>query len=277
MNIGILHRPYLPYGDQRYERMQADGFTCCDYNIMDLEAALYTCPLEEFDRLMKEEKRLADAAGIRFSQIHGPCFGAGEDDALDWENRLTKCRRALRGAALLGSPCMVLHPIMHSAAAAYGGESLQERNQLFLQTLLPDMERYGVTVCMENMPMKWLKEVATPAEMLQLVERVNHPLVQVCLDTGHSIIWGVQPGEAVRLLGTHLRALHVHDNDGVGDSHAIPFYGVGRWDDFASALQEVGFAGSVSLEAEPSYRLSDPARSAFLRAMALTARQLAGE
>ena len=53
----------------------------------------------------------------------------------------------------------------------------------------------------------------------------------------------------MRALGSRLKVLHVHDNDGVSDRHAIPFSGVTDWEDFAVALKEVGFNGVLSLEA----------------------------
>ena len=73
--------------------------------------------------------------------------------------------------------------------------------------------------------------------------------MKICLDTGHCLVTGQQPGDAVRLIGRDLlAALHVHDNDGTGDLHRWPFTGKADWADFSAALGEIGFSGPLTLE-----------------------------
>ena len=57
-------------------------------------------------------------------------------------------------------------------------------------------------------------------------------------------------GEAgIREAGPLLQALHLHDNDGSGDQHLMP-YGAGKidWKDVFSALKEVGYRGLYNWE-----------------------------
>jgi sugar phosphate isomerase/epimerase len=52
----------------------------------------------------------------------------------------------------------------------------------------------------------------------------------------------------VRLLGSYLAVLHVHDNDGERDRHWLPGLGIVDWEAFMHALVEIGFEGTLSLE-----------------------------
>jgi sugar phosphate isomerase/epimerase len=54
--------------------------------------------------------------------------------------------------------------------------------------------------------------------------------------------------EAVQLAGPHLAATHVHDNDGVNDTHQLPYRGNLPWDRCREALHAVGYDGVFMLE-----------------------------
>ena len=73
-----------------------------------------------------------------------------------------------------------------------------------------------------------------------------------------------------------LRVLHVHDNDGHGDRHWLPYTGVIDWDDFSNALEEIGFEGSLSLETHIPNSVPDGAeREAAENKLFLDAKRLA--
>ncbi|UKI13128.1 MAG: sugar phosphate isomerase/epimerase [Oscillospiraceae bacterium] len=150
--------------------------------------------------------------------------------------------KAIRGTAILGCPYMVIHSIM-----PFGDdkdpdpERLWSMNYEFMGRLADAGREYGVIVCHENMPMLALSN-STPEAILKFVRTLNHPNFKICLDTGHCAVFGLSVGDAVRMTGKELlRVLHVHDNDGHGDRHWLPYTGVIDWDDFSNALEEIGF------------------------------------
>ena len=122
-----------------------------------------------------------------------------------------------------------------------------QMNVEFFSSLIPAARENGVTICIENMPMKMLS-LSSPTETLRLVRTINDPNVAFCLDTGHSIVMDEQPGAAVRMGAEKLRVLHVHDSDGIQDRHWYPGEGAIDWADFSAALKEVAFDGIVSME-----------------------------
>jgi sugar phosphate isomerase/epimerase len=117
----------------------------------------------------------------------------------------------------------------------------------------------GVRIATENM-WNWDREKneALPAacshheDFLRHLLALDDPAFVACLDIGHAEMRGLGTTavDMIRTLGPRLAALHVHDNDLHLDSHAIPF---SMQIDFAAvkkALDEIGYAGYYTLEAD---------------------------
>ena len=86
------------------------------------------------------------------------------------------------------------------------------------------------------------------AKIAETVKKISSPHIGICLDTGHSNVFGDDLGEAVRISATWLKVLHVHDNNGKSDQHLLPWLGSCNWDSFTRALAEIGYNGALSLE-----------------------------
>ena len=54
----------------------------------------------------------------------------------------------------------------------------------------------------------------------------------------------------IRALGNRLKALHVHDNDRIHDSHELPFTMQIDFDGMVEALRDIGYDGYMTLEAD---------------------------
>ena len=60
-------------------------------------------------------------------------------------------------------------------------------------------------------------------------------------------------------MGHRLKALHIHDNDGISDLHQIPFtftktrenIASTDWDGFLRGLKAIGFGGVLNFETAP--------------------------
>ena len=98
-------------------------------------------------------------------------------------------------------------------------------------------------------------ETTTVSGFFRAIDRDN---VKICLGTGHVAVFPhLSVGDAVRRPGYAVCVLHIHDNDGSGDSHDTP--GTGRIDrtDFLHALNESAYNSVLSLETSPSGGLDD--------------------
>ncbi len=254
MKIGIESGAYIGRDAAAgFRRMKELGYECVDFqNFCDIYSPLFTGGEAHFERELKSYRAIAEAAGIEICQCHGPWrWPAKDNDPAEraiWYERMVQ---SLRGAAILGCPYMVVHPLLpyleHDDPVP---GRLRELNMEFFGRLTKVAEQEKVTLCLENMPMPDMP-LAPPSEMLQMAKDLDSPYVKVCLDTGHcTMCCGEQTvGDQVRLLGKdYLAVLHVHDNDGVHDYHWLPYTGVIDWPDFAAALKEIGFDGCLSLE-----------------------------
>jgi sugar phosphate isomerase/epimerase len=158
------------------------------------------------------------------------------------------------------------------------GEHAEEQKQInyeYFNRLCDVAEEYGITICFENLPFPALP-INNCRQILDFVKWINRDCFKVCLDTGHALVTKEQPGEAVRMIGKeYLRTLHVHDNDGTGDYHQLPGTGIGDWEDFGRALNEIGFDGALSLETMVRGNdLSPEEWDAQARALAATAKRI---
>lgn len=279
MKIGMM--TYSRYGENRYLKMKEQGFDCVDFNMSDTDLPIYTLSEGESDALILKEKALAEASGIEISQVHGPWRYPPLDLTVeDRAERLEKMKRSIKATSLLGCKYWVIHPIMPYTThdTEHGKEKeTWELNVSFFRELLPTAKEYGVTVCLENMPMLAFS-LAKPSDILRLVEEINDDSFQICLDTGHvSVFSELSIGDEVRRLGDHIKVLHVHDNLLSRDLHLIPYFGKLDWNEFISALKDIGYKGVFSLETTPPSSLPDQIFDKMCSSMADLARWMVKE
>ena len=259
MKIGINSPAYNYWGDEGYKKLAAIGYSAIDFNLTDTEKPVYSMPEDEFTSYLLHHKELAEEAGIEISQVHGPWRWPTKDRSdEDRAERMEKMKKSIKACAILGCKYWVIHPIMpftHQDTLTGDGEKTWKINLEFFRKLLPVAKEHGVTICFENMPMPQLS-VASPSEILKFVREIDDENFKICLDTGHVAVYkDMSLGDAVRELGSQIKVLHVHDNDGKVDRHMIPYFGVIDWADFGKALKDIAFDGVLSLETAPSAKL----------------------
>lgn len=277
MKIGILTEGYSARCGGLEEGLRclcADGYECVDYSeFIDTERPKFQCSEAEFDALVRHDRAFIESLGLEISQTHGPWRWPPRDATEeDRRERFEKMSRAIRGTAILGCRNFVIHSVMPWGEEDSDPKAMRDINLEFMGRLCRVAEKNGVVICFENMPMPKLS-LASPEACLGFVREINSPNFRICLDTGHCTMLGVRPGDAVRLLGRDMLAvLHVHDNDGKNDLHWQPYTGVIDWDDFRSALREIGFEGPLSLESKLPAEFTPENRRNLMR----TALRLAG-
>lgn len=258
MRIGISDGRI--WENNHYLKLRAFGFDSFDFNMANTNALPYTYDDKEFEQYLKNQKRLADEAGITIWQTHGPWRGVSDDAteasrAEKFENMV----RSIRGTAMLGAKYWVIHPMM-----PYGIQDIKaslemqtrEMNLEVMSRLLKVAKQEGVTICFENLPFTEFS-LSSPAAIVDFIKEMNDPSFAMCLDTGHANVcrkWQ-SPAESVRAYSEYIKVFHIHDNRW-NDEHLAPFFfGSIDWKDFASALREVNFDGVFSLECRPDPRL----------------------
>lgn len=259
IEFNIFNSGYCRYGDKKYIKLKEYGFSCIDFNMSNTNTEIYTSPAS--DELLLREKTLADAAGIEIHQAHGPWRSPPRDGTFeDRAERMDKMKKSIRMASLLGCKNWVIHPLMPLGAddMLTGNEKgTWDINLRFMKELLITAKEYGVTICLENMPMTYFS-MAKPAAILNFVEEIGDENFKICLDTGHASLFDdLSLCDEVRRLGDKIKVLHIHDNKCGKDLHLMPYFGTIDWKAFARSLKDIGYDGVFSLETTAPNKLPD--------------------
>lgn len=248
MKIGICSNAanYLPTWDERFVHLKALGYETIDHGLSDIKQAWYK-DVVAMEAHCKEVRTAAEKHGLEISQVHGPW---PTDDTTEEGRKIGwDCmHRAVYACHLLGAKHLVIHPQMPFGWD--GGEDEDAAEQMtvdLMKDLMPDCEKYGVILCLENMPFK-KQRISAMKYIVRAVEKVSSPYAGICLDTGHCNYLKDNIAENVHLAAPYLKVLHVHDNKTFADSHLLPLLGNLDWTTFTKALADVGFDGSISLE-----------------------------
>ena len=127
-----------------------------------------------------------------------------------------------------------------------------EMNRSFFNALLPAAEQYGVTLLAENFNRMFVENIFwidNAKDLKEMIEYVNHPLLQACWDAGHGNMQKTSQEESLRTLGGYVKAIHVQDNCGDEDSHIAPLFGTLDTDSLVRGLKAIDYQGYFTFEA----------------------------
>ena len=214
-------------------------------------AALQTQHLNLFDAQRVDEVAEAlDALPCNVWSLHAPFCGLAMDDPDTRADGLRKLRQAVRAAQRFGAVRIIVHP-GRDVPSADRPRELQWLRDGFARAAehLPP----GMVLALETMG---LQSLAGPhAEMLDVIGGLDDPRVGVCLDTGH-VHTGGDPAAYARAVAGLIATVHLHDNAGDRDAHAMPGEGTIRWPECLSAIRDAGYTGpwicEAGLEAAPT-------------------------
>ena len=258
----VLSGPMLAmrarFGDEEgIRRMARAGFDAVDYTFNEMVNPNCIWNTDKFQDYAKRLRTVAEENGLFFNQAHAPFL-------FDWDSMwqteqfdaviLPTIERSLLCAALLGVPQIVVHPIHH---IRYHGneEMLWDWNMDYYHRLLPLAKQYGVKIALENM---WQTDpkrecgdsdvFSHPREFKEFLDVLDDPYAVACVDVGHAGLAGEDPADLLRILGSRVKALHIHDNRHKVDDHTLPYLGKLDWDSITKALGEIDYRGDFTFE-----------------------------
>ena len=187
----------------------------------------------------------ADELGIQLIQAHSP-MGKPLDDP-DGQF-LADTKLCVEACGRWGIPNLVVHS---GYLPNLSREETFLRNREFFMPLLEAAEKYGVNILVENFNRMYKEDVYwidNATDLLLMIETVDHPLFHAVWDVGHANLQPMPQQEEMALLGSHIKALHIHDNMGDKDTHMIPFQGTMDMDSILCGLQDIGYRGYFTFE-----------------------------
>lgn len=194
-------------------------------------------------------RKFADEIGIACNQSHAPfpSWKKGEEEYN--QKTFTDIVKAIEITGILGGKVCVVHPWNDANA---------EENAAFYNRLLPVAKRCNVKIGVENM-WNWNWGVDTHAsaaacshhdDFLRHMELLDKDWFVANVDIGHAEMEGLNTSavEMLHALKDRVQALHIHDNDKHGDTHALPFTMQIDFRKICQALRDIGYQGDVTLE-----------------------------
>lgn len=218
------------------------GFRGIDFNT-DLPE-YYT---DAHDKAFYQDIRnYAQDRGLAFSQSHAP-FGSAYVDVERTKQRFAEIVCGMRHSSYLGVEMIVVHPCGHLNYREEGNrEIMMDYNLDFYRRLIPYAEEYNIKIAIENINGTLTD---TSDGLVELFDTLNNPVFTVCFDVGHAHIMGEDPADMIRKLGSRIGCTHIHDNNGTGDTHTLPFYGNIDWESVTKAFADIRYDGNLSYEA----------------------------
>jgi sugar phosphate isomerase/epimerase len=124
------------------------------------------------------------------------------------------------------------------------GDNSRDGARRSIEELQKKAEPLGVRIAVEVIP----NELSRAASLVHFIEEVLDTAdVGICLDFGHAHMDG-DLVDAIETVSEHLITTHVHDNRGRSDDHLLPFEGTIDWAGALTAIQKVGYDGTLLLE-----------------------------
>lgn len=161
-----------------------------------------------------EEELKTTLAGIHRRILHGP-FNELFPCAIDPKARELarfRYRQALDLARRYGAEKVVFHGAY--VPRLYFPEWYEAQSIRFWREFLQEIPE-GMTVCLENVL------ESSPQMLLAVVQAVNDPRIRLCLDVGHANAYSEIPVmKWLEESAPFLSHLHIHNNDGTGDTHS---------------------------------------------------------
>lgn len=203
-------------------------------------------------------RRKVEAKGLQLSGLAtGLYWGANAASADEATRRRAGeiLRAQIRCASALGVDAVLVVPGAVGVDFVPGAEVVpyedaHRRAREFLQEALPEAQRAGVTLCVENV---WNKFLLSPLEMRAFIDSLASPAAASYFDVGNALLTGY-PEHWIAALGQRIRRVHFKDfrrNVGTIDGFCDLLSGDVNWPAVMKALRAVGYNGWIAAEMIP--------------------------
>lgn len=184
---------------------------------LGVEVMMYdTAWVRNFPRAEVEEMgALLEAEGIPVS-IHGPLFdlNPGSQDQIVRDYTKFSFMRTLNVSALLKAEIVVFHLGLNPLIPRDFRKMWLDVALKTFRPVVNHAKRLGIVIAIENM------FLSTPDLLRQVIEKVDSPYMQVCLDVGHVNVYSSVPLKKwFDALGKYVVKVHINDNDAHNDLH----------------------------------------------------------
>ena len=195
---------------------------------------------DQFDSDFKSFPKYADEAGLYVESAHAPYLDADTlwVDNIAGQDYSEKMLACIKDCAAYSVKTLVMHPTNTKIPLPENNVGINR-----LKRMVESAQRYSVNLAVEN--------TVQPAYLEYIFNRISSDRLGFCFDSGHSNLYCAQQN-LLALYGDRLMALHLHDNDGQADQHALPRSGSIDWAAFMAQIKAAAYQGAIALETRRS-------------------------
>nr|MBQ4320291.1 sugar phosphate isomerase/epimerase [Clostridia bacterium] len=217
---------HLPF-EERFSRIKQAGFG---------SVMLWFGGEDGIPRLRKAE--IVRDIGLYIENVHSSSDGINDLwlDGDGGEHKLDDLSSQLEDCAVCGVGTMIVHlskgknpPPVSSIGFGRIGK------------LIERAEAAKVRLAFENMRFS--------EYTVKTLDMFSSPYVGLCWDAGHENCW-TGDVDWLKRYSSRVFAIHLHDNNGDGDSHMLPFDGTVFWDMKLTDIAASSYSGNVTVESE---------------------------
>ena len=247
MNLTIEHFPFrLKFGEEKaLEMIKNAGFDGIDYSFNHNGQGV-AIDLNDHVKKATYLNTFIKNIGLSCTQAHAP-FEVKYGDEFTVDNAaFSNMIRVFEFAAIIGVKVIVIHSIRVPENGDFFNCNFD-----YYKALEPYAKKFGIKIAVENLvnSIFW-----HPVKLSQFIRQLNSDVFCACIDVGHSMITGMQPENFISGMDKNLiKCIHLHDTDGKGDKHWIPFQGIQNWEKTIESLVEYGYDGDMGLEVIHSF------------------------
>ncbi|MCQ2483718.1 MAG: sugar phosphate isomerase/epimerase [Clostridia bacterium] len=255
--------------EKGYKAIKDIGFDAVDWNLdhawksADLRSGdyrgkcIFEKPLEDVIKHYEYELNIIKSNGLEITQAHAP-FPACMDnieETLDYAIEVYK--RNIEYCSYAGCKNLVIHGISYRLGDKFSKDEIDRKNRKLYSSLIPTLLENNVTVCLENLfssqrGVCYQGHCSYPEEAKKEIDELNalagKEVFGFCLDTGHANLLHHDIRSFILTLGKRIKCLHIHDNNGQNDQHLAPLTGTLDWENFCTAMNEIGYDNDLSFE-----------------------------
>lgn len=181
--------------------------------------------------------------------VHGPFLdlSPASFDSLIRKVTMERFESSYCMAKEVGAKHIVFHTCFNPMV--YFGSSWEDNSKKFWDEFLADKDD-SIKIHIENVYDTSYENIAN------LIDRVNHPTFSACLDIGHANCFSKVPvKDWINGLGKRIGHVHIHNNDGIKDSHNGILNGNIPMFDVLSKINEVSKDATWVLELNKYYEI----------------------
>jgi L-ribulose-5-phosphate 3-epimerase len=158
------------------------------------------------------------------------------------ERGLTAIRKEIEDCKAYGGTTVLVVPAVVTPKVSY--RDAYARSQAAIKTILPDAEKAGIKIAIEEV---WNKFLLSSVEFARYIDEFQSPAVGAYFDVGNVVEYGF-PQEWIRELGKRILKIHIKEYKKEKRFSYALGEGEINWPEVTRALVDVGYDGWITAE-----------------------------